>query len=127
LGKSLEKASAKLLAEQMKASHEALLLGIITATGGVALFRAGPHLSVSAGLFPGHAEVLSVGKCPPDPVGGFSIYIRNGKLAAFYRNSILNRSKSAFCLPRSDVDDILSMLGSAFEATFQVYPKFKAP
>ena len=121
---ALDESSIRLLENVLRESEEVTLLGCVTKQNICLFFRGGAHLNKEDGVFPGHRDLLDCGVIPSDPRGGFSFTVRTGKLAAFYRRSILNVSFSDFRLPKADVEAIISLIAAEREQDFRVYPKY---
>jgi hypothetical protein len=103
----------------LHATIEGVLLGVIDrASGVVRFFRAGR----GPGEFAGHLELVRAGIIAETGCWGFSLTLRNGRIAAFYRNSSLNEELSWQSLPDDIADIILFETGLLLTDGFQRFP-----
>jgi hypothetical protein len=105
--------------EMLRAIAVGVVLGVIDrTTGRVRFFRAG-H---GPGEFAGHSELVRTGLVGEVGSWGFSLTLRGGEIASFYRNSSLNEDLIWQSLPKDIVDIILLEIGLPLAAAFQTFP-----
>ena len=92
-------------------SVDEALLGVVEPDGSTQLYRAGPGSELNDVEILGHADLLRAGFVSQQAVG-FSLFVRNGRVTAFVRNSSLNAALHNMNLPSEMVQDVLAALGA---------------
>jgi hypothetical protein len=116
----LDDASADALT---RAPADAIFIGVIDWSAGIVrLFVSGPCTNPFDRCFASHRDLVRTGVVHLEDTFGFSINIVAGEVQAFYRTSVLNRSKRDFAISHDMMRMALAALNVPLADGFRSYP-----
>ncbi len=105
------------------ASADAILIGVIDWSSGIVrLFESGSSTSPARRCFASHRDLVQMGVVRIDETLGFSVNVVAGRVQAFYRTSVLNRSEEDFAISRDMMKMVLAALNVPLAEAFRSYP-----
>ena len=107
----------------LPAAKDEILIGVAReASKIIHLYRDDKRTSRVDGVFPGHTQLVTSGELPAEGYCGFSFHVGNGKIQAFYRNSVLNLHRPHCSIRIDEMDSIIRALELIRSEDFSSYP-----